>query len=349
MALHAGAALRRRQRAHPPPHKNLAPRHGSFRLRHRSPPRISCAIKEREPACQLPLSSSSRQAPPLPRRRRHSLLQWGIPVLETCPVQTPKYCKDPAHERLVAAASRSHPKPRRLLQDSVDRPARRACFHPPPLHPPPPASPDPLQPAMASTPAQRARMLLSINIAVLVVLGPYALLAPAGAAAHLFGDARAGKVASLLDMSPPSSGSPLFSYQMLGALLRWWCGSVQGCAARRISACIELACTPRLQLTCALLRRYLVGGGGRGLCTGPARSPQVQVPRCAVLCCAVLRCAAMGCVVLCFAVLDWARLFHAAQRLLSSAGTPPPAPAQLQHSLGAACAHSAPCCHTHSE
>ncbi|PRW45082.1 potassium transporter [Chlorella sorokiniana] len=72
---------------------------------------------------------------------------------------------------------------------------------------------------MACTAEQRARWLHRLNIAVLVLLGPYALLSPAGAAEHLFGDARAGKVAALQDMSPPSGGSPLFSYQMLGT---WW-------------------------------------------------------------------------------------------------------------------------------
>lgn len=71
---------------------------------------------------------------------------------------------------------------------------------------------------MASTAEQRARMLLRLNVSVLVFLGPYAVLAPAGAAAHLFGDARAGKIASLMDMSPPTGGSPLPAYQMLGAL-----------------------------------------------------------------------------------------------------------------------------------
>lgn len=71
---------------------------------------------------------------------------------------------------------------------------------------------------MASTAEQRARLLLRLNVCVLVFLGPYAVLAPAGAAAHLFGDTRAGKTASLMDMSPPTGGSPLPAYQMLGAL-----------------------------------------------------------------------------------------------------------------------------------
>lgn len=73
------------------------------------------------------------------------------------------------------------------------------------------------QPTMATPAERRVRFLFCLNIGVLAVLGPAGLLAPGGVAAHWFGDSRSGATARLMDMSPPSGGSPLLSYQMLGA------------------------------------------------------------------------------------------------------------------------------------
>lgn len=213
--------------------QTLGPIHCSFRFRHRQPPRISESINRRKSARSPLLSSSRRQAPPLPLPLPP--LAFAVGPSTRCTAgslrrPTPRYITPStlACLQLPAEAARSQGGSFKILLTVP--PAARSSIHRPFTIPP--SSPPALQPAMASTPTQRARMLLSINIAVLVVLGPYALLAPAGAAAHLFGDARAGRVASLLDMSPPSGGSPLFSYQMLGAALcsaMGWCrGSVQG-------------------------------------------------------------------------------------------------------------------------
>ncbi len=166
---------------------------------------------------------------------------------------------------------------------------------------------------MASTAEQRARLLLCMNIGVLVVLGPYALLAPGSAAAHLFGDSRAGKQAALMDMSPPTGGSPLYSYQMLGACGHTLsnAGSCLGIRIMRLevrtpaaaaqagyatptqingAALLPHSATMRFHVIPALHCRDLVAGRGRGLGAGPQQPTQVQVMSAAMLCCAALRC-----------------------------------------------------------